>query len=183
MADAMEVGKRYRDTVTGHHVLVIYGAPADAELGRGAEWGYVVTSQPDGTLSEDMGTLRWAVADLERYVALDYEPSTVLAELRNVLGLLFDEVDPNDEDGDWDADRLPALALAACTLFEAVDSRLLDGGSLPLEWNPYVVEQQCRVPHVGCNAYDDAKHCRCMRRRRDGAHRLHKCACGHEWET
>lgn len=182
MADGFTIGGRYRDTTTGHHVLFLYGPLEDAEntypelAHFDREWGYIVTSQPDGTLSEDMGTARWT-ADRDRYLELPHDIGTVLAELRNVIGVMFDEVDPNEE-GDWDADRLPALALASVILFAAVDDHLQGGGCLPLEWNPYVIGQPCRAPHNGCHAYDDPNHCRCSNYRCDGRH---KCPCGHTW--
>lgn len=178
---AFEVGKRYRDTATGHHVLFLYEplrdpAPEVAHLND--QWGYTVTSNPDGTLSEDIGDVRWTGPDA-RYLELPDDIGVVIAELRNVIGLLFDEVDPS-ADGDWGNDRLPALALAACILFERVDSHLQDGGSLPFEWNPYVAAQPCHVSHTLCEAHTGTEHCRCMKRRCDGRH---KCACGHTWET
>jgi hypothetical protein len=173
-----EPGKRYRDTTTGRHVLFLYGA--GAEVGFGAEWGYIVTAQPDGLTSDEIGAVHWTPHVPGRYLELSFDVGVIVAELRNVMGALFDEVDPSDETGEWDADRLPALGLAAATLFEAVDSHLQDGGSLPIEWNPYVVAQPCHAPHTPCEAHSDGKHCRCMRRRCDGHH---GCACGHTWET
>lgn len=178
MSDGFEPGKRYRDTTTGRHVLFLYG-PTGAPTG--AEWGYIVTSLPDGTISDEIGAVHWVMPyESARYLELPPDVGTILGEQRNVMGVLFDEVDPNDDGGEWDNDRLPALALAVVMLFELIDDQLQDAGSLPPEWNPYTPGQQCSAPHVGCDDYDDTKHCRCMRRRCDGHH---GCACGHTWET
>lgn len=142
-AELFTVGGRYRDTTTREHVLVLYHAPP-VELFP-ETWHLIVTAEAGGVVTQRTGESYWITGDgLDlntgaelwracRYAPLPDDAGTVLAELRCIAQSLAEEVDP-DDDGEWDAERLPNLGHAAARLFAALDGHLLDGGALPPEW-------------------------------------------------
>lgn len=64
-----------------------------------------------------------------------FELTATLAELRAVTSEIRAETG---------TDRLCVLAKTAAALFDAIDRYLIDGGSLPIEWNPYIVGREVR---------------------------------------